>query len=185
MGSDAFDDETPMPSEEDVRAVFRLAPERDEDEDRLARFDTELTQMAQMAPRVVAAAAGRALGGNDRQLQVAAIYAFGRAAEAADDELRAEIERILVGRGDLDREREREAVATALLHVWGVDDDDTFTVERRYARSSSAALRMAAAMSLALSTPVPLPGFLLSTMRGLAADPQPEVRSWANFALDQ
>ena len=71
----------------------------------------------------------------------------------------------------------------SLLHVWGRSDDETFAVEQRHATDDSPVLRLAAAMSLALSTPEPLPGFLVPTVRRLSVDAEPAVRLWAEHAL--
>lgn len=76
-----------------------------------------------------------------------------------------------------------DAIATALLHVWGRSEDEGFAPERRHARSPSATLRLASAMSLALSTPEPLPAVLVPTVRELSVDPEPAVRFWAEDAL--
>lgn len=170
------------PGDDEVLASLRRANSGDGDEAAL-QLDAELIGIAQSAPSALARVATQTLSTGDAQLRMTAIYALGRAAEAGDPSLVAQIERTLVGRAELDHALERKALATALLHVWSRDDDDTFTVERRSARHRSVALRMAAAMSLALSTPEPLPGFLVPELRELATDAHAEVRFWAKQAL--
>lgn len=102
----------------------------------------------------------------------------------AEPDLVAQIEATLVERAAfLHDDLLMDAVATALLHVWGRSDDETFAVEQRHATDDSPVLRLAAAMSLALSTPEPLPGFLVPTVRRLSVDAEPAVRSWAEHAL--
>lgn len=95
--------------------------------------------------------ATEALSTGDVQFRIAAALALGRCAEAVEPDLVDQIEATLVenaavGHDDL----LRDAFATALLHVWGRSDDQTFSGEQRHASSPSATLRLAAAKSLAL-----------------------------------
>ena len=150
----------------------------------LAAFDDELIRLARAAPHKVTRVATEALSTADVQLRIAAALALGRCAEAVEPDLVDQIEATLVenaavGHDDL----LRDAFATALLHVWGRSDDQTFSAEQRHASSPSATLRLAAAKSLALHTPEPLPGFLVRTVRNLSLDTEPAVRSWAEHTL--
>lgn len=115
-------------------------------------------------------------------LRVAAAYGLGRAAEAAEPDLVAQIEAALVEQAAVVHE-DALMDATALLHAWGRSDDETFATEQRHATDPSPTLRLAAAKSLALSTPEPLPGFLIPTVRNLSTDAEPAVRLWAEHAL--
>ncbi len=150
----------------------------------MATFDRELVRLALSRPHTLAQVAAENLSGGDAMLRVAAAYALGRAAEATDPPLVAQIEAALVEQAAIMHDDVlMDAIATALLHVWGRDDDETFATERRYASDPNPALRLAAAKSLALSTPEPLPDFLISTVHQLKADPEPAVRLWAKEAL--
>lgn len=166
-----------------MAAVLRLqTPEMDDEV--MVTLDRELVRLAQASPGRLAHVAAQALSGDDGLLRVAAAFALGRAAEIAEPDLMAEIEAILIERAAfVQDDLLMDAVATALLHVWGRSDDETFAIEQRHATDDSPALRLAAAKSLALSTPEPLPGFLVPTVRRLSADAVPAVRSWAEHAL--
>lgn len=171
------------PDDAEIVAVLRLQ-EPEMDDEAMATLDRELIRLAKSSPGKLAHVAAQALSGTDGLLRVAAAFALGRAAEMAEPDLVAEIEATLVERAAVVRDDLlMDAVATALLHVWGRSDDETFAIEQRHATDSSPTLRLAAAMSLALSTPEPLPGFLVPTVRRLCVDGEPAVRSWAEHAL--
>ena len=173
------------PADAEIVAVLRLqTPEVDDEA--MATLDRELIRLSRASPGRLAHVAAQALSGEDGLLRVAAAFALGRAAEMAEPDLVAQIEATLVERAATLVERAAsvhddllmDAVATALLHVWGRSDDETFEVEQRHATDDSPVLRLAAAMSLALSTPEPLPDFLVPTVRRLSVDAEPAVRSW-------
>ena len=171
------------PEEAEIVAVLRLQ-EPEMDDEAMATLDRELIRLAQGGPGKLARAAIRALSGSDAELRVAAAYALGRAAEAAEPDLVAQIEAGLVDQAAVVHDDAlMDAMATALLHVWSRSDDETFAIEQRHATDASPALRLAAAKSLALSTPEPLPDYLIPTVRGLSTDAEPAVRSWAEHAL--
>ena len=171
------------PGDAEIVAVLGLQT-LDMDDEAMATLDRELIRLAQASPGRLAHVAAHALSGEDGLLRVAAAFALGRAAEMAEPDLVAQIEATLVERAAFAHDELLiNAVATALLHVWGRSDDETFAVEQRLATDDSPALRLAAAKSLALSTPEPLPGFLVPTVRRLSADAVPAVRSWAEHAL--
>ncbi|MDQ1501669.1 MAG: hypothetical protein QOI86_5009, partial [Actinomycetota bacterium] len=120
----------------------------------------------------------------DPPLRGAAAHALGRAAEFAEPHLLAEIERLLIDLAKTETERfVMNALAGALHFAWNRSDDETFAVELRHANDQNVTLRLAAAKSLALSTPVPLPAFLTPTLRELADDEDTEIRSWAEHGL--
>lgn len=171
------------PQDAEILAVLRLQTSEMDDE-AMATLDRELIRVARAGPGKLARVASALLSGGNALLQIAAAYALGRAAEEADPDLVAQIETTLVDHAAAVRDEAlMDAVATALLHVWSRSDDETFAVEQRHATAPSPTLRLAAAKSLALSTPEPLPGFLIATVRELSADAEPAVRSWAEHAL--
>jgi hypothetical protein len=75
------------------------------------------------------------------------------------------------------------ALAGAIGLAWNRSADGTFAVQLRYATNEHMTLRLAAAKSLALSTPVPLPAFLIPTLRHLADDKDAEIRTWGQHGL--
>jgi hypothetical protein len=170
------------PDDAEIVAVLGLQTHEMDDE-AMAALDRELIRLALSNPQKLARVAAENLSGTDALRRVAAAFALGRAAEAAEPDLVALIEATLVREGAVAHDDLRYAIATALLHVWGRNDDETSAAERRYATDPSPTLRLAAAMSLALSTPEPLPSFLVPMVRKLRVDAEPAVQSWAEHAL--
>lgn len=171
------------PDDAEMLAVLRLQT-REMDDEAMATLDRELIRLALANPHTLARVAADSLSGSDPLLRVAAAYALGRAAEAAKPDLVAQIRATLVDQAAIAHDEALvDAMATALLHVWGRSDDETFATERRHATNPSCTLRLAAAKSLALSTPEPLPAFLVPIVRELSVDADPAVRSWAEHAL--
>lgn len=176
-------DAGPEPDDSEIIAVLRLWTD-EMDDIALAAFDREVIRLASVVSPRLAVVATEALAGSDPRLRVAAAFALGRCSELAELGLVANIETTLIENAAVRNDDVlMDAIATALLHVWGRSDDEGFATERRYARSPSATLRLASAMSLALSTPEPLPASLVPTVRELSVDPESAVRFWAEDAL--
>lgn len=170
------------PMERTVEALLRdLAAEPDDDV--WATYDQTLVDVAERDPAVLAGAALRALDG-DPPLRAAAAHALGRAAEFAESELVNQIERTLLRLAETETERSvMTALAGAIGFVWNRSDDETFAVQLHHAAGQNVILRLAAAKSLALSTPVPLPALLVPTLRQLADDEDAEIRRWGEHGL--
>jgi hypothetical protein len=152
-------------------------------DDAWATCDETLVGVAEGDPAVLAGAALRAMDG-DPPLRAAGAHALGRAAEFAESELVDQIERTLLGLAETETERSvMTALAGAIVFVWNRSDDEAFVVQVRHAVDRNVVLRLAAAKSLALSTPVPLPAHLVPTLRQLTDDEDEEIRKWAEHGL--
>jgi hypothetical protein len=172
-----------MGNEAEVKAVLHSFGE---DEVIADAFHSKIVALAFDDPHLVFRLGAKLLGSEEAPLRAAAAHAIGRAAEAGDESLARIAEKTVIEQ--LKNETSGaavEALAIGLLHVWGRLDDPKFTRQLAFARESNPSLRIAAAQSLALSAPTPLPAFLESILKLLSQDSDPEVQRWAQVGLEQ
>jgi hypothetical protein len=170
-------------AERTVDALLEKFASDNQDDDAWAEHDGTLIRLAERDPDLLARVAAREME-RDPAMRAAAAHALGRAAEFADEILLDRIEKLLLARAQTEVERSvMTELAGAIKFVWNRSDDETFAVEYRYASEGNVTLRLAAAMSLALATPVPLPALLVPTLRRLADDEDAAIRTWAEHGL--
>jgi hypothetical protein len=174
------DDVTP----EDAQQLLGSLPTPDVGDPAAAAFHDRVLEVAALDAELLAREALRRLRDDDDRIRVAALYALGRCAETGPDGLVAEIEGTLLVHAERAQPRPvASAVAIALNHLWNRHGDRSWAMQLHCAISPHLALRLAAAQALALSTTVPLPPLLVPAAERLAADPDDEVRRWAQDAL--